>query len=44
MNESGRDIAHECLAVGLATDLAHQGWKQGDDLFSYMESQIGCRD
>ena len=42
MNESGRDIGHACLAVGLAIDIAHQGWQQGDDLFSYMDYRLAA--
>ena len=40
MNESGRDIGHACMAAGLAIDIAHQGWQQGDDLFSYMDHRL----
>ena len=42
MNESGRDIGHACMAVGLAIDIAHQGWNQGDDLFSYMDYRLAA--
>ena len=42
MNESGRDIGHACMAVGLAIDIAHQGWQQGDDLFSYMDYRLAA--
>ena len=42
MNESGRDIGHACMAVGLAIDIAHQGWNQGDDLFSYMDHRLAA--
>ena len=42
MNESGRDIGHACMAVGLAIDIAHQGWQQGDDLFSYMDHRLAA--
>ena len=26
------------MAGGLAVDVAHIGWNQGDDLFSYMDT------
>ena len=42
MNESGRDIGHACMALGLAVDIAHQGWQQGDDLFSYMDHRLAA--
>ena len=42
MNESGRDIGHACMAAGLAIDIAHQGWQQGDDLFSYMDHRLAA--
>ena len=42
MNESGRDIGHACMAVGLSIDIAHQGWQQGDDLFSYMDYRLAA--
>ena len=42
MNESGRDIGHACMALGLAIDIAHQGWQQGDDLFSYMDYRLAA--
>ena len=42
MNESGRDIGHACMALGLAVDIAKQGWNQGDDLFSYMDHRLAA--
>lgn len=42
MNESGRDTGHAAMALGLAIDIAHQGWNQGDDLFSYMNHRIAA--
>ena len=42
MNEIGRDIPHACLAVGLATDLAHQGKPQGDDFFPNMDHRLAA--
>lgn len=41
-NESGRDTGHAAMALGLAIDIAHQGWNQGDDLFSYMDYRIAA--
>ncbi len=42
LNESGRDIGHACMSAGLLTDIAHQGWQQGDDLFSYMDHRLAA--
>lgn len=42
MNESGRDTGHAAMALGLAIDIAHQGWNQGDDLFSYMDYRLAA--
>jgi len=42
MNESGRDTGHSAMALGLAVDIAHQGWNQGDDLFSYMDHRLAA--
>lgn len=42
MQESGRDIGHATMAAGLAVDLAHIGWNQGDDLFSYMDNRLAA--
>lgn len=42
MNESGRDTGHASMALGLAVDIAHQGWNQGEDLFSYMEHRLAA--
>lgn len=40
MQESGRDVGHANMALGLAVDIAHVGWNQGDDLFSYMDNRL----
>lgn len=42
MQESGRDMGHAAMAGGLAVDLAHIGWNQGDDLFSYMDHRLAA--
>ena len=42
MQESGRDIGHATMALGLAVDIAHLGWNQGDDLFSYMDHRLAA--
>ena len=42
MQESGRDMGHAAMAAGLAVDLAHIGWNQGDDLFSYMDHRLAA--
>lgn len=42
MNESGRDTGHAAMAVGLAVDIAHQAWNQGDDLFAYMDHRLAA--
>ena len=42
MQESGRDIGHAAMAGGLAVDIAHQGWNQGDDLFAYMNHRLAA--
>lgn len=42
MQESGRDIGHACMALGLAVDLAKVGWNQGDDLFAYMDHRLAA--
>lgn len=42
MQESGRDIGHAAMAAGLAVDVAHIGWNQGDDLFSYMDNRLAA--
>ncbi len=42
MNESGRDAGHCGMALGLAVDIAQQGWSQGDDLFSYMDHRLAA--
>ncbi len=42
MQESGRDTGHAAMAGGLAVDVAHTGWNQGDDLFSYMDHRLAA--
>ena len=42
MNESGRDIGHATMALGLAVDIAQQGWNQGDDLFSFLNHRLAA--
>ncbi len=42
MNESGRDTGHSAMALGLAVDIAHMGWNQGDDLFSFMDHRLAA--
>lgn len=42
MQESGRDVGHANMALGLAVDIAHVGWNQGDDLFSYMDNRLAA--
>jgi len=42
MNESGRDTGHSAMALGLAIDIAKQGWNQGDDLFAYMSHRLAA--
>lgn len=42
MQESGRDVGHANMALGLAVDIAHTGWNQGDDLFSYMDNRLAA--
>ncbi len=41
-NESGRDVGHPAMALGLAIDIAHTAWNQGDDLFSYMDNRLAA--
>lgn len=38
--ESGRDQAHEQLAVGLLADVAQVAWQQGVDLYGFAEDRI----
>ncbi len=40
--ESGRDQGHAAMAMGLAADLAHMGYNQGDDLFAYMNHRLAA--
>lgn len=42
MQESGRDIGHATMACGLAVDIAHMAWNQGDDLFAYMDNRLAA--
>ena len=42
MNESGRDVGHSAMALGLAVDMAKMGWNQGDDLFAYMNHRLAA--
>lgn len=42
MNESGRDTGHAAMSAGLAVDVAHQIWNQGDDLFAYMDHRLAA--
>lgn len=42
MQESGRDGGHAAMALGLAVDIAHMAWNQGDDLFSYMDNRLAA--
>ncbi|MCQ2095250.1 MAG: alginate lyase family protein [Bacteroidaceae bacterium] len=42
MNESGRDTGHAAMALGLAVDIAHMGWNQGDDLFAHMDHRLAA--
>ena len=42
MQESGRDVGHSAMALGLAIDIAKVGWNQGDDLFAYMDHRLAA--
>ena len=42
MNESGRDTGHAAMALGLAVDIAHMAYNQGDDLFAYMDHRLAA--
>ena len=42
LNESGRDTGHAAMSLGLAVDIAHVAWNQGDDLFSYMDHRLAA--
>lgn len=42
MQESGRGIGHATMAAGLAIDIAHMAWNQGDDLFSFMDNRLAA--
>ncbi len=40
MQESGRDMGHSLMCVGLAGDVCQVGWSQGDDLFALMNDRL----
>lgn len=42
LNESGRDAGHAAMSLGLAVDIAHQIWNQGDDLLAYMDHRLAA--
>ena len=42
MQESGRDGGHAAMALGLAVDICHVAWNQGDDLFSFMDNRLAA--
>ncbi|MCR4994393.1 MAG: alginate lyase family protein [Bacteroidales bacterium] len=42
MNESGRDVGHSSMALGLAVDMAKVGWNQGDDLYAYLNHRLAA--
>ena len=42
MNESGRDTGHAAMAAGLAVDIAHMLYNQGDDLFAFMDHRLAA--
>lgn len=42
MNESGRDTGHPAMALGLAIDIAHVLYNQGNDLFAYMDHRLAA--
>lgn len=42
MNESGRDAGHPAMALGLAVDIAHTLYNQGDDLFAFMDHRLAA--
>jgi len=42
MQESGRDGGHSAMALGLAVDIAHMAYNQGDDMFSYMDHRLAA--
>ena len=42
MQESGRDGGHAAMALGLAVDIAHTAYNQGDDLFAYMDHRLAA--
>ena len=41
-NESGRDTGHPAMALGLAIDIAHMMYNQGNDLFAYMNHRLAA--
>lgn len=42
MQESGRDGGHAAMALGLAVDIAHMAYNQGDDMFAYMDHRLAA--
>lgn len=42
MNESGRDTGHPAMALGLAVDIAHMLYNQGNDLFAFMDHRLAA--
>lgn len=42
MNESGRDGGHAAMALGLAVDIAHMLYNQGDDFFAFMDHRLAA--
>lgn len=42
LNESGRDVGHSSMSLGLAVDIAKVAWNQGDDLFAYMDHRLAA--
>lgn len=41
-NESGRDSGHPAMALGLAIDIAHMLYNQGNDLFDFMDHRLAA--
>lgn len=41
-NESGRDAGHPAMALGLAIDIAHMLYNQGNDLFDFMDHRLAA--
>lgn len=42
MQESGRDQGHTLMAVGMAVDICQIAWKQGEDLFAFMNNRLAA--